>query len=216
MNNRENESKTGSNFSLTRRAFLKLVWPAAVVIGSVVGFGGIVRLIWQKDRFVRPPGAATEGEFLSLCIKCQRCQQICPMGIITPVTLAENVANAGTPKLNFTLGYCDLCMKCPEVCPTGALQPIEEEMVRLGLAQIDKEKCIAWAWGGCTECYDECPLEAITLDDMGRPIVNDSICNGCGLCEYICPVSALRRYTGVSGRGITVVPVDIKQESERL
>ncbi len=204
MGEREREIETGPNPRLSRRAFLGLVGPAAIV----VGLGGSIRLLGQGDRFLRPPGVVTEEEFLSLCIKCQKCQEICPTGAITPVLLTENVLSTGTPRLSFRLGYCNLCMRCIEACPTGALQPSRKEAVRLGVARVDREKCVAWVWEACTKCYEECPCEAIVLDSNQRPIVDASKCNGCGLCEYICLSSSVRSYTGAGSKGIVVVPID--------
>ena len=210
MGDQENRIERGFNPPLTRRALLGLVGQALIV----VGLGGSIRFLGQKDRFLRPPGALTEGEFLSLCIKCQKCQEVCPTGAITPVLLTEGVADVSTPKLSFRPGYCNLCMRCIEVCPTGALQPIEEEAVRLGVAEVDKESCVAWVWVGCTKCYEECPFDAIALDSNQRPIVDASKCNGCGLCEYICPSSSLRSYTSASGKGIVVVPIGAERPRE--
>jgi ferredoxin-type protein NapG len=136
------------------------------------------------------------------------------MGIITPISLTESVSDGGTPKLDFRLGYCDLCMKCIEVCPTAALEPIKEEAVRLGVAEVDQQRCVAWTWRGCTKCQQVCPLEAIGLDDNQRPIVDASQCNGCGLCVYICPSTSLRSHTSASGRGIVVVPLDAGRPGE--
>ncbi len=203
MGDRRNGIERGLNSPLTRRAFLVLAGEAVVV----VGLGGFVRLLRRTDGFLWPPGAVSGREFLSLCIKCQKCQEICPTGTITPVLLAEGAASVGTPRLNFRLGYCSLCMRCIEVCPTGALQPIEKEAVRLGVAEVDRERCVAWTWAGCSQCQQVCPLDAIVLDHSQRPTVDAGKCNGCGLCEYICPSSALRSYTGAGGQGIVVVPL---------
>lgn len=114
MGDRENETKTGFNSPLTRRAFLGLAGKAAIV----VALGGFIRFLGRKDRFIRPPGALPEEKFLSLCIRCPKCQEACPWGSITPVLLTESVISVGTPRLQ---GHCSGCMLCNWVCPTGAL-----------------------------------------------------------------------------------------------
>lgn len=44
---------------------------------------------------------------------------------------------------------------------------------------------------GCTACKDVCPKQCITMQpdelDASHPIVDDSICINCGLCEKTCP-----------------------------
>jgi len=115
MGDRENETKTGFNSPLPRRAFLGLVGKGAIV----VALGGFIRFLGRKDSFIRPPGALPEEEFLSLCTRCPKCQEVCPRGVITPVLLTESVISVGTPRLQ---GYCNGCMLCNWVCPTGALR----------------------------------------------------------------------------------------------
>lgn len=113
---------------LARRAFVGLVAKGAMVV-ALAGFirflGPKDRLIrppgaLPRDRIIRPPGALPEGEFLSFCIRCNKCRDACPHGLIVPVLLTESVISAGTPKLK---GYfCSDCRRCIPVCPTGALR----------------------------------------------------------------------------------------------
>ena len=38
----------------------------------------------------------------------------------------------------------------------------------------------------------------------GRPIVDSTRCNGCGICEYRCPSNTYRSFAGGTQRGINV------------
>jgi ferredoxin-type protein NapG len=188
---------------LNRRAVLWLGGSAL----ALVGLGFVVRLLPDKDGILRPPGALPEDGFLAHCIKCSRCISVCPLEALSPVLITESVLAAGTPKLDFRTGYCDLCMNCVEVCPTPALEPVDKESVRLGVAEIYRDECIAWVWRGCTRCYDVCPLRAISIDDLKRPTVDAVLCNGCGLCENVCPSGTFRSYSGTEHKAIVVVPL---------
>ena len=51
-------------------------------------------------------------------------------------------------------------------------------------AIVDEEKCT-----GCGICEDECPQEAITVDDVAH--VNADLCTECGVCVDECPNQAI-------------------------
>jgi len=196
-------SAAGRGPVLSRRAALELGGSAL----ALVGLGGIVRLLPSKGGFLRPPGALPEEQFLAQCIKCARCIDVCPLQALSPVLITDSILAAGTPRLTFRQGWCDLCMKCADICPTPALDPADKETIKLGLAEINHDECIAWNWEGCSRCYELCPLQAITMDDNKRPAVDAALCNGCGLCENICPSTTFRRYTGAKHKAIVIVPI---------
>jgi ferredoxin-type protein NapG len=103
----------GHDPRLARREFVGLAARGA----AVVALGGAIRLHEPDEKFLRPPGAVPEVEFLALCTRCGICQEICPRAIF-PVLLTESVISAGTPRLYFN---CARCMRCNYFCPTGAL-----------------------------------------------------------------------------------------------
>ena len=103
------------------------------------------------------------------------------------------------------IGYCDFCMECVKVCPTGALADFDPTSQRIGVAVVDAQRCLAFAnSGGCRKCTDYCAFDAIYLDDQRRPVVDASRCNGCGICENVCPTDSYRSFSGKSLRGINV------------
>lgn len=189
---------------ISRRDMLKTMGASALLLG----LGGGLYYSESEKVFLRPPGMVDEKDFLSKCIKCQKCLAVCHTQVIVPVGWTEGRKALGTPTLKFVQGYCDLCMDCVEVCPTNALVAIEPDDVMLGIAVINPDLCVAWDWTGCIECFEVCPYEAITLDAKQRPLVNENKCNGCGLCENVCPSSSLRGYDlKRSGKAIVVKPM---------
>ena len=183
--------------NLSRRDLLT----AAAGTASLLALGGVGRFA-PGGEFLRPPGAQDEKSFLARCVRCDRCRGVCPASVIG---VGEGFTASRTPVLNFRLGYCDFCGKCADICPTGALLPFDEKTVCIGLAEIT-DRCLAWNSGGCNICVEQCPYRAIVFDGQRRPVVDAAKCNGCGLCENVCPALVLRSYTGGVVRGIIVRP----------
>ena len=152
---------------------------------------------------LRPPGAAPEEEFLELCCGVGACAEVCPAEAIRLVPREED---SGTrhPVIVPQEAACIVCedLACMKACPSGALTLVPREEIRIGLAQVNPDRCLAWSGTdpGCDYCVDRCPLGAgaIRLERAGPvrgPLVEEG-CVGCGVCEYFCPTqpSAIRVY----------------------
>jgi len=143
---------------------------------------------------LRPPGAAPEEEFLSLCCGIGACAESCPVDAIQLRPRADD-PTARAPIIVPNDAACVVCeeLACMNACPSGALTPVLREAIRIGHARVDVETCLAWAGidQNCDYCVDRCPLGAAAIDMEktvhGKgPLVKEG-CIGCGVCEYFCP-----------------------------
>jgi len=175
-----------------RVGFFRALLTGAVLPFAVLFLGklpGTRRL----RRYLRPPGAQQEEAFLSACIRCGQCANVCPNQCITLAGMETGLAGLAAPVITARAQACILCMACTQVCPTGALQPLEptevgRQTVSMGTAVVLEDVCYSYAGRTCGVCYRACPLpgKAMKLGLYETPIVNPEHCVGCGLCEQAC------------------------------
>ncbi len=147
-------------------------------------------MIWSK--FLRPPGARPEKEFLARCLQCGQCAQVCIFDCIRMRT-GFNPFVSGTPEIDPRKAACHLCMRCSAICPSDALEDVPIEESRMGYAKLDKKQCHTWeGFIICRSCFERCPLKgtAMILERGLYPVITD-VCVGCGVCEYVCPEQAI-------------------------
>ena len=157
---------------------------------------------------IRPPGALSEPEFLKRCVKCGECMKVCITNGLQPTLLEAGLEGIWTPRLVPRIGYCEYhCTLCGQVCPTGAIARLtraEKMDIKIGLAAIDKSRCLPHSQGmACIACQEVCPTspKAVWLQEaifknrdgasirLDQPHVDLQRCIGCGICEKVCPVS---------------------------
>lgn len=158
----------------------------------------------QPDfQLLRPPGVDDEEEFLSRCIRCSLCLNVCPTSGLQPTLFEAGLGGLWTPHLVPRLGYCNYgCNACGSVCPTQAIPQLSLEDKRravIGLAVVDRNLCLPWAYNTpCIVCEEMCPVpdKAIELQqeqageiELQKPYVAADLCIGCGICEQHCPVA---------------------------
>ena len=189
-----------------RRTFLTM---GAIVAGAAltraqekVTDGGFAQII-PKEKPARkykisPPGSRSHRNLKSNCTSCQLCIASCPNNVLRPSMDLETFMQ---PEISYERGYCrPECTRCSEVCPAGAIVKIdvtEKCSTQIGQAKVNLQKCLSASEGvKCGKCSVKCPVQAIAMTAVNpenetvlMPVVNESLCIGCGACEHLCPVS---------------------------
>jgi ferredoxin-type protein NapG len=153
-NGSENASKPAANPTpplskakrqSNRRRFLR----TALLTGGVLGaaLSGFLPLIYSQKKRLRPPGALDESDFLSSCIKCGQCVQVCPVSAIKLADLIDGMG-VGVPYIDARQQACDFscdAVQCVLACPTGSLTYHKPEflVVRPGAALAAKPILLA-------------------------------------------------------------------------
>ena len=129
-----------------RREFLRSVaLTTGLVATSLLGFVPVVRGTQQR---LRPPGALDEHPFLSSCIKCGQCVQVCPVDAIKLADIGDGMG-IGAPFIDARQQACDFScdgLQCVLACPTGALthEINYSYETRMGFARLSRPgACLA-------------------------------------------------------------------------
>jgi ferredoxin-type protein NapG len=142
----------------------------------------------KKRRYIRPPGALKEKEFLALCTRCDECVKACPHYSIGKLNKDFDIAD-GTPIIRPEETPCYLCegLPCISACKEGALVKVKDkEEVAMGKAYINEPNCMAFGAQFCEQCVRNCPIpDAMYMED-NKPVIRKEKCVGCGVCVTVC------------------------------
>jgi ferredoxin-type protein NapG len=162
----------------------------------------------QASRWLRPPFAINELEFLLACTRCNDCIEACPHDVIFSLSSRVGVKAAGTPALDLLNKGCHLCedWPCVSVCTANTLvfpeskispelQAEDEDTTtennkkpqpKLARASIDTAACLPYSGPECGVCIDACPVDGALTLDMVKPVIDETLCTGCALCREVC------------------------------
>ncbi len=204
----EGSNAVPAGLDLGRRKIVMSLVSGAVAV-PLIRSTPIAHSTILSPQLIRPPGALKEIEFLRRCVKCGECMKVCVTNGLQPTFLEAGLEGIWSPMLVPKTGYCEYrCTLCGQVCPTGAIEELTLEKkvnVKIGLAMIDKSRCLPYAHATpCIVCEEVCPTpkKAIWFEStkvknregresiLQQPRVDLYLCIGCGICEAKCPVKS--------------------------
>lgn len=147
-------------------------------------------------RWVRPPYALNELEFLLTCTRCSACVEACPHEVVFPLPVRLGAQVVGTPALDLLNKACHLCEDWPCVasCESGALvrhdgaEKVSAAPPRLATASINTRSCLPYSGPECGACASSCPIPGAMVWEMEKPHIDPELCVGCALCRTSCIV----------------------------
>lgn len=97
-------------------------------------------------------------------------------------------------KLSKARAYADCDVDAPNLhlITEQISSPKRRDYYGMDKAKINTELCIQ-----CDRCRQHCRFDAITLDEYYK--VDEFACEGCGVCELVCPTKAVSLYPAVAG-----------------
>lgn len=153
----------------------------------------------RAARWLRPPFALAELEFILACTRCGDCIEACPHQVLFPLPSHYGADVAATAALDVLNGGCHLCedWPCVTACDAGALKkpkPNEDEAEtsealvwpKMAWAEIVQDDCLPFRGPECGACDGSCPIPNTLVFNREKPYINQDSCSGCGLCLAAC------------------------------
>jgi ferredoxin len=128
--------------------------------------------------------------------------------VLQPALFEYGLEGLLKPRLNYHSAYCLFeCTRCGEICPDGAIDLLDlatKQVTQIGVADFYRSRCVVEVNGtDCAACSEHCPTKAVTTkpyrENLRLPSLDQSLCIGCGACEYACPVKPTKAIL-VTGR----------------
>lgn len=160
------------------------------------------KIVERASRWIRPPFAIPELEFLLACTRCDACIKACPHKIVFPLAVQNGADVMNTPALDLLNKGCRLCedWPCVNACEAKALKVPDVEDVKgdsetetrfipqpkLAKLTVDTESCLPYKGPECGACASACIVEGALEWKIERPSINQEKCTGCAMCREVC------------------------------
>ncbi len=176
-------------------------------------FGNVARSLAEHGGYTRPIDKAEAKEILEMSYSCNlvqmgenvrehpafmcNCCGCCceALEAVRRFSPMQPIATTNyIPKINYD--DCVSCGKCEKVCPILAIS-MQEEVVK-GDGSFDNlhDSCHVIKGNDSSDtlhakCQKNRPLDTTSAQQKRRPVIDESICLGCGVCARNCPKKAI-------------------------
>ena len=176
-------------------------------------FGNVARSLAEHGGYTRPIDKAEAKEILEMSYSCNlvqmgenvrehpafmcNCCGCCceALEAVRRFSPMQPIATTNyIPKINYD--DCVSCGKCEKVCPILAIS-MQEEVVK-GDGSFDNlhDSCHVIKGNDSSDtlhakCQNNRPLDITSAQQKRRPVIDESICLGCGVCARNCPKKAI-------------------------
>ena len=176
-------------------------------------FGNVARSLAEHGGYTRPIDKAEAKEILEMsysynlvqmgenvrehpAFMCNCCGCCCEaLEAVRRFSPMQPIATTNyIPKINYD--DCVSCGKCEKVCPILAIS-MQEEVVK-GDCSFDNlhDSCHVIKGNDSSDtlhakCQKNRPLDITSAQQKRRPVIDESICLGCGVCARNCPKKAI-------------------------
>jgi ferredoxin-type protein NapG len=187
---------------LDRRAFFKRGFKK--VAKTAVNYAD-KKVSKQAHLWIRPPYAINELEFLMACTRCGDCIKACEHNSLFSLPAQYGATVVNTPVMDLKNSPCHMCddWHCVSACEPMALKlpliingDVENEALaediksiplpKMALVKIDTSTCLPFLGPECGACRFSCKVEGALKWDLTKPVIDETLCTGCGLCRQAC------------------------------
>ncbi len=116
-------------------------------------------------------------------------------------------------KLTVKVDLCTGCLACTLACSFTKHSVFNPELARIRVLKFEDggvDAPLVCQQCDTPRCVEACPIGALVRDPAnGILVVDEAVCDGCGICLVACPYGAIGAYAADTARGKRILKCDL-------